>query len=163
MKALIVVILVIGLAYFLFRAKPPEVQDGQFVPPDDKFFPYQAGDILLSREDGKFGVFKVTRVEKIELTPDQTINVAGQMITAPVSDYLLSVHIALSDYDYSDENEALTALRQKAWMKVEHVPMRPSGLQTVVRKVSHEEVSESELEGYREWKQGWDSGTAGIW
>lgn len=167
MKTLLILIVVVVGAFLLkkfFSKSSRQVTGGKFIPDADKSFPYVEGDILLITEKGKYGLMKVLRVEQMDVKEGQTLNIAGHILRAPTNDCFCIVHAALGEYKYDSEASAAEASRGPQWMKLGHVPMRPSGLrQCIVKKLAAQSVTDSELLPYRQWRVQYDAGKAGIW
>ena len=167
MKTLLIVFVVIVGFVLLkkFSSKSsPQVTSGKFIPDVEKSFAYVEGDILLTTEKGKYGLMKVLKVERMDAKEGEKLNIAGQTLIAPTNDFFYIVHAALGEYKYDSEALANEASRGPNWIKIGHVPMRPSGLmQSIVKKLTAQSVTDSELEGYRQWRVHYEAGKAGIW
>jgi hypothetical protein len=137
---------------------------GSFFPPEYKQFPFKEGDLLVSRRnDGKFAVNKILKVDRFDFRKGSSISIQGQVFTATEDDYLLVVSVALGDYLFSSMDDARAAARAGTWKaKVRHIPNRPPGAAAGQVLVGNAPVTDAELEGYRIWKAEFEKGKAGI-
>jgi len=137
---------------------------GDFFPEDYKSFPFKAGDLLVNqRSNGKFAVTKILKVDKVILKPGDTINIQGQIFTAPVEDYLLIVSASFGESEFDSFDKAKNAATSGSWtVKLGHVPNRVPGALVGQFLVGHAPVTESELVGYHQWRDAFEKGEAGI-
>lgn len=140
------------------------VMAGDFFPPEYKTFPFKEGDLLVSqRGDGVFSVNKILKVDKVGLKKGEAIHIQGQRFVATEDDHLLIVSAAYGEAEFRSFEEASAAAQAGRWtVKVGHVPNRTPGAAEGQTRVGHRPVQEAELAGYRQWKQAFDKGEAGV-
>lgn len=143
---------------------PMSVLAGHFFPPEYKTFPFKEGDLLVSkRGDGKFAVNKILKVDRFDFKKGSAINIQGQRFVATEDDHLLIVGAAYGGDEFKSFEEAAAAAKAGKWrIKVGHVPNRTPGAAAGQTLVGSSPVTESELEGYRQWRQAFERGEAGI-
>jgi len=137
---------------------------GNFFPPDYKIFPFVAGDLLVGqRRHGKFAVNKVLKVDRVEIEKGKGINIQGQKFIATETDFLLIVSESLGADEFDSFDAARAAALTGRWTaKLGHAPNRAPGAAAGQTRVGHAPVLDSELSGYRVWRQAFDNGEAGI-
>lgn len=137
---------------------------GNFFPPEYKQFPFKEGDLLVSeRSDSKFAVNKILKVDRFVFKKGSSINIQGRRFVATEDDYLLIVSSAYGDDEFSSFEQARAgALAGKWTVKLGHAPNRTPGAVAGQTLVGHAAVEESELEGYRLWRQAFEKGEAGV-
>lgn len=137
---------------------------GNFFPPDYKQFPFVAGDLLVGKSnDGKFSVNKVLKVDRVELQQGKGINIQGQKFVATEADFLLIVSESLGADEFDNFDAAKAAALAGRWtVKLGHAPNRAPGAAAGQTRVGHAPVLDSELSGYRVWRQAIDDGEAGV-
>jgi len=139
-------------------------QAGEFFPTEYKQFPFKEGDVLVSkRSDGKFAVNKILKVDRFDLKKDTSIIIQSKKFTATDDDYLLVVSAAYGESEFRSFEEARAAADAGTWtVKIGHVPNRTVGAAEGQTQVGHQQVRDSELVGYSQWRQAFDNGEAGI-
>jgi len=152
------------LTFLLLALLSMSIHAGEFFPPEYKHFPFKEGDLLVSRRsDGKFSVNKILKVDRFELKKGSPINIQGKSFVATEDDYLLIVSAAYGEAEFSSFEEARTAARAGKWtVKLGHAPNRPPGAAEGQTLVGHAPVVETELTGYKRWKQAFERGEAGV-
>ena len=137
---------------------------GDFFPPEYKTFPFKEGDLLSSqRQDGRFAVSKVLKVDRIIVKKGASINIQGKTFVAPEEDFLLVVSCAYGESEFTSLEAARAAAKAGTWhIAMEHVPNRAPGAQHGQVLVGYMPVQESELSGYRQWRVAFDRGEAGV-
>lgn len=137
---------------------------GEYFPEDYKTFPFKEGDLLASkREDGKYAINKVLRIDKIILKPGDSINIQGGMFQAPEEDFLLIVSMSYGENEFDSLDEARKAAQNGAWkVKMGHIPNRSPGAAYGQILVGNKAVKEEELDGYNLWKEAFIKGEAGV-
>ena len=137
---------------------------GDFFPEDYKTFPFKEGDLLASkRDDGKYAINKVLRIDKVVLHAGDYINIQGQSFQAPEEDFLLIISMSYGEDEFSSLEEARKAAGKGAWkVKMGHIPNRPPGAAHGQIFVGNNPVKEDELDGYKLWKEAFSKGEAGI-
>lgn len=140
------------------------VRAGNFFPPEYKTFPFQEGDLLVSkRADGKFAVNKILKVERFDVKRGGSIGIQGKEFVATEDDFLLIVSAAYGDSEFNSFDDARAAALAGKWkVKVSHVPNRTPGAAKGQTRVGNTPVSNVELEGYTRWRQAFDRGEAGV-
>jgi len=140
------------------------VQTGNFFPPEYKTFPFKEGDLLVSkRSDGMFSVNKILKVDRFDFKKGSAINIQGQLFVATEDDHLLIVSAAYGEDEFSSFDEARASASAGKWkVKFGHIPNRTPGAAEGQILVGNSPVSEEELVGYREWRQAFESGEAGV-
>jgi hypothetical protein len=140
------------------------IMAGDFFPQDYKEFPFKEGDLLASqRDDGKYAVNKVLRIDKVVLKAGDSISFQGQSFTAPVEDFLLIISTAYGEAEFKSLEEAKQAAEKGSWnIRMGHAPNRPPGAAAGQILIGHAPVSEEELVGYNQWKEAFDKGEAGV-
>ena len=138
--------------------------DGNFFPPEYKQFRFNEGDLLASqRKNGKFAVNKVLKIDRVELKKGQSISIQGKEFVAPEDDYLLIVSAAFGKSEFDSLDEARNAATSGNWtVEVAHAPNRPPGAATGQTLIGRAPVTEEELVGYRQWREAFESGKAGV-
>lgn len=144
-----------------FRSKPTA---GNFFPPEFKSFPYKEGDLLSSQgKTGEFSVSKVLKIDHIQIKRGNSINIQGQIFTAPSDDFLLIVSCAYGEHEFDSISEARAAAAAGTWsIKIAHTPNRAPGAAQGQTLVGYAPVQDSELSGYHIWKRAFDKGEAGV-
>ena len=137
---------------------------GNWFPEDYKTFPFQEGDVLASqKEDGKYGLNKVLRIDKVILKEGDSINIQGQIFTAPEDDFLLIISMSYGEADFATLDDAIQAAKAGEWnIKMGHAPNRSPGAAAGQVLVGHQPVTDSELAGYNQWKELFETGKAGV-
>lgn len=136
---------------------------GNFFPPEYKTFRYKEGDVLAFENKGKYAIERILKIDRIVVRRGQAINIQGKLFTAPEDDFLLVVGTSFSDAVFSTPEEARIAVKNKSWKaKIGHVPRRTPGIGENAAYLGNYPVSKDELEGYRQWKEAFDKGEAGI-
>ncbi|SMF03929.1 hypothetical protein SAMN02745866_00313 [Alteromonadaceae bacterium Bs31] len=137
---------------------------GNWFPEDYKTFPFQEGDVLASqKEDEKYGLNKVLRIDKVMLKEGDSINIQGQIFTAPEDDFLLIISMSYGEADFATLDDAILAAKAGEWnVKMGHAPNRSPGAAAGQVLVGHQPVSDSELTGYNQWKELFETGKAGV-
>lgn len=137
---------------------------GNWFPEDYKTFSFQEGDILASQqEDGKYRLNKVLRIDKVILKEGDSINIQGQIFTAPEEDFLLIISMSCGEADFATLDDAIQAAKIGKWNVImEHAPSRSPGAAAGQVLVGHQPVSDSELAGYNQWKKLFETGKAGV-
>lgn len=148
--------------FFLFFSMT--TQAGEFFPTEYKQFQFQEGDMLVSkRSDGKFAVNKILKVDRFDLKKGTSISIQSKKFTATDDDYLLVVSAAYGESEFQSFEEARAAADAGTWtVKIGHAPNRTVGASQGQTRVGHQQVRDSELVGYRQWRQAFDNGEAGI-
>lgn len=151
----------LGLILFLI---PMTVLAGNFFPPEYKTFLFKEGDLLVSkRSDGKFSVNKILKVDRFDFKKGESINIQGQRFVASEDDYLLIVSAAYGESEFNSFEEANAAASSGKWkVKLGHAPNRPPGAAVGQTLVGSSPVLEPELSGYRQWRQAFEKGEAGV-
>jgi len=152
------------LLYLVLLLLPMSVLAGNFFPPEYKTFPFKEGDLLVSkRSAGKFSVNKILKVDRFDLKKGSAINIQGQRFVATEDDYLLIVSAAYGEDEFNSFEEASAAARASKWkVKIGHTPNRTPGAAEGQTLVGSSTVSERELVGYRQWRQAFERGEAGV-
>lgn len=152
------------LLYLLFIFTSMTTQAGEFFPTEYKQFPFNEGDMLLSKQsDGKFAVNKILKVDRFDLKKGTSISIQSRKFTATEDDYLLVVSAAYGESEFQSFEEARVAADAGTWtVKIGHVPNRTVGAAQGQTRVGHQQVRDAELVGYRQWRQAFDKGEAGI-
>jgi hypothetical protein len=137
---------------------------GDFFPQDYKESPFKEGDLLASqRDDGKYAVNKVLRIDKVVLKAGDSISFQGQSFTVPVEDFLLIISTAYGEAEFKSLEEARQAAEKGSWnIRMGHAPNRPPGAAAGQILIGHAPVLEEELVGYNQWKEAFDKGEAGV-
>src|SRR4051812_1472747 len=137
---------------------------GSFFPPEYKQFPFNEGDLLVSRRsDGKFAVNKILKVDRFDFRKGSSINIQGQVFTATEEDYLLVVSAAYGEPEFASLDEARAAAEAGLWnVKIGHAPTRAPGAAAGATLVGNAPVTDAELEGYKIWRAEFEKGKAGI-
>jgi hypothetical protein len=137
---------------------------GNFFPPEYKRFPFKEGDLLVSeRSDGKFSVNKILKIDRFDFRQGASINIQGKAFVATEDDYLLVVSASYGEAEFSSFEEARAAATAGRWtVKLGHAPNRTPGAAEGQTRVGHAPVAEAELIGYKEWRQAFEKGTAGV-
>ena len=140
------------------------VQAGNFFPPEYKVFPYKEGDLLVSKGgNGKFSVSKILKVDRFEVKEGASVNIQGQRFVATEGDYLLIVSAAYGEPEFISFEAARIVAQAGKWkVKIGHAPSRTPVAAKGMSLVGHTSVSESELEGYKQWKRAFERGEAGV-
>jgi len=143
---------------------PMSVLAGNFFPPEYKIFPFKEGDLLVSkRSDGKFSVNKVLKVDRFDFKKGFAISIQGQKFVATEDDFLLIVSAAYGEAEFNSFGDASAAAKAGKWkVKIGHAPNRTPGAAEGQTLVGHSPVSEHELDGYRQWRQLFERGEAGV-
>jgi hypothetical protein len=149
------------LTFFLISMS---AQAGNFFPPEYKAFPFNEGDLLVSsRSDGKFSVNKILKVDRIDLKKGASINIQGKHFVASEDDHLLIVSATYGESEFSSFDKARTAALAGKWtVKIGHAPNRTPGAAAGQTRVGNSPVSKAELEGYRQWREAFERGEAGV-
>jgi hypothetical protein len=136
----------------------------EFFPSEYKQFPYKEGDLLASsRADGKFAVNKILKIDKAGVKAGEYIIIQGKKFTAPVDDYLLIISAAYGESEFGSLEEARAAALSGRWhVRLGHAPNRPPGAAEGQVPVGSAPVKDSELSGYRIWREAFDKGEAGV-
>jgi hypothetical protein len=150
------------LSFFLLLSI--QVMAGDFFPQNYKEFPFQEGDLLTSEDsEGKYSVNKILKIDKVTLKQGDSINIQGQMFTAPVEDFLLIISTSYGESEFSSIDEAKRAAASGNWtVEMGHVPNRPPGAAAGQVYIGSAPVTEAELKGYIQWKEAFTKGEAGI-
>lgn len=137
---------------------------GNFFPVDYKEFPFQEGDLLVSRrKSGKFAVNKILKVDRFNFEQGTSIIIQGQPFVATENDYLLVVSTAYGEDEFSSMEEARTAAQTGTWtVKIGHIPNRPPGATAGQTLVGNKPIADGELSGYKVWREAFGKGEAGI-
>jgi hypothetical protein len=140
------------------------IHAGSFFPPEYKEFPFKEGDLLVSkRNSGMFSVNKILKVDSFEVKKGASINIQGQQFVSPEDDHLLIISAAYGDDEFRSFEEASAAAQTGKWtIKIGHAPNRAPGAAAGQTFVGHAPVVEEELMGYRQWKQAFEKGDAGV-
>ena len=140
------------------------IQAGNFFPPEYKTFPFNEGDLLVSkRSNGKFSVNKILKVDRFEFKRGSSINIQGKQFVATEDDYLLIVSAAYGEAEFKSLEEARVAAQTGRWsVKLGHAPNRTPGAAAGQLLVGHADVLDTELEGYKQWRQAFERGEAGV-
>jgi hypothetical protein len=135
-----------------------------FFPDEYKHFPFKEGDLLVSQSgSGNFSVNKVLKIDRILLKADETISIQGQRFVLPIDDFLLVVSTSFGADEFDSFEDAAAAAASGQWtVEIGHIPNRPPGAAEGQVRVGWAPVEESELEGYRIWKEAFDNHRAGI-
>lgn len=139
-------------------------QAGEFFPREYKQFPFREGDVLVSkRSDGKFAVNKILKVDRFDLKKGTSIDIQSKKFTTTEDDYLLVVSAAFGESEFHSFEEARAAANAGTWtVKIGHAPNRTVGAAQGQTRVGHQQVRDAELDGYRQWRQAFDKGEAGV-
>ncbi len=139
-------------------------QAGNFFPPEYKTFPFKEGDLLVSRrQDGTFAVNRILKVDRFDFRKGAAINIQGQRFVATEDDYLLIVSSAYGESEFKSFDAASAAAKAGKWkVKLGHAPNRTPGAADGQTVVGHRPVQDSELDGYRQWRQAFERGEAGV-
>lgn len=150
--------------HLVFLLLPMSVLAGNFFPPEYKTFPFKEGNLLVSkRGDGLFSVNKVLKVDRFDFKKGSAINIQGKHFVATEDDHLLIVSCAYGDAEFNSFEEASAAAKAGKWkVKIGHAPNRTPGAAEGQTLVGSSPVSESELSGYRQWRQAFERGEAGV-
>lgn len=143
---------------------PMSVLAGNFFPPEYKAFPFKEGDLLVSyRSEGKFSVNKILKVDRFDIKKGKAINIQGQRFIATEDDYLLIVSAAYGESEFGSFEDASAAAKAGKWtVRIGHAPNRTPGAAVGQTRVGNGTVLESELTGYRQWRQAFERGEAGV-
>ena len=152
------------LIYIFFLLITMAAQAGEFFPPEYKQFPFKEGDLLVSkRSDGKFAVNKILKVDRFDFKKGASIDIQSKKFTATEDDYLLVVSAAYGESEFKSFVEASAAANAGHWtVKIGHAPNRTVGAAEGQTYVGHQQVRDTELVGYRKWRQAFDQGKAGV-
>lgn len=152
------------LIFIFFLLIPVTAQAGEFFPPEYKQFQFKEGDLLVSkRSNGKFAVNKILKVDRFDFKKGTSINIQGKKFTATDDDYLLVVSAAFGASEFKSLKEASSAANAGHWtVKVAHAPNRTVGAAEGQTYVGHQQVRDTELVGYKKWRQAFDEGKAGV-
>lgn len=156
---------VIGVICAIWAASPQRVHAGNFFPSEYKQFSFKEGDLLVSKHsDGRFSVCKILKVDRFDLKKGSSINIHGQVFVATEDDYMLVVSASYGEAsEFRSFEEAAAAAKLGEWkVKVGHVPNRSPGAAEGQTYVGHAPVLETELTGYRLWRQAFERGEAGV-
>lgn len=89
------------LLYLLFIFTSMTTQAGEFFPTEYKQFPFNEGDMLVSKQsDGKFAVNKILKVDRFDLKKGTSISIQSRKFTATEDDYLLVVSAAYGESEF---------------------------------------------------------------
>ena len=137
---------------------------GHFFPPEYKAFPFKEGDLLVSkRQDGTFSVNKILKVDRFDFKKGATINIQGQKFVATEDDFLLIVSAAYGESEFKSFEAASAAAKAGKWhVKLGHAPNRTPGAAEGQTLVGHSPVRDAELDGYKQWRQAFERGEAGV-
>jgi hypothetical protein len=137
---------------------------GDYFPQNYKEFPYKEGDLLAGkREDGKYSVNKVLKIDQVALKKGDTINIQGQIFTAPEEDFLLIISMSYGESEFDSIEEAKKAALAGSWnVSMAHAPNRPPGAAIGQTYIGNAPVKEDELSGYYHWKELFVKGKAGV-
>ncbi len=140
------------------------VSAAEFFPSEYKQFPFKEGDLLASRSaDGKFAVNKILKIDKVGVKAGEFILIQGKKFIAPVDDYLLVISASYGESEFGSLEEARAAALSGRWhVRMGHAPNRPPGAAQGQVHVGSSPVKDSELTGYRLWKNAFDRGEAGV-
>jgi hypothetical protein len=137
-----------------------------FVSDIDKNFYHLEGEVVAFELEKKILLFKIIKVDKINLQKGKTYNIAGIEIVAPMDDFFLCVPINIAKAHYENLEQAIQSLQNKevTWI-LQMSPMRPSGIySTPIFKTNFfEKIHEEELQAYEIWKSEFLKGKAGVW
>ncbi|RYX96186.1 MAG: hypothetical protein EOO28_08885 [Comamonadaceae bacterium] len=141
-----------------------QIVEGNFFPPEFKYFPFNPGDLLSAQgEDLKFSLSKVLTVERIRVDKGQSINIRGQIFEATEDDYLLVIGCAYGVDRFHSLEAAKEAAESGSWtVKFGHIPNRAPGAMAGQVRIGSEDVKDLELEGYWVWKAAFENGEVGI-
>lgn len=164
-KPLLTLALIIIASCIPFLIYKKISDDADFFPEDYKTFPFKEGDLLSSqRDDGKYSVNKILKIDKIVLKVGDSIGIQSQTFTATSKDFLLVVSSAYGVAEFNSLGKAKQAAKEGSWkMKIGHVPNRPPGAAAGQTLIGYSPVKEEELVGYRVWREAFDKGEAGIY
>jgi hypothetical protein len=137
---------------------------GNFFPSEYKQFPFKEGDLLASQHtDGSYSIDKILKIDKITLNKGESINIMGQRFTAPDEDYLLVISTTMGEYEFETLEQTMHAAKNGQWtIKIGHVPIRAPGAASGKTLIGFDQVRETDLIGYQQWKTAFDMGEAGI-
>lgn len=136
---------------------------GNYFPPEYKSFPFKEGDTLAFPSKGKYAILRILKIDRIDVAKDASINIQGKSFTATEDDFLLVVSTSFSNADFGSIDEARRAVEDRSWqISIGHVPRRPSGVGKDAVLLANQPVTDSELQGYREWKTAFERGDASV-
>lgn len=140
------------------------IHAGNFFPSDYKKFPFEEGDLLVSRRtDGKFSVNKILKVDRFDFKKGASIHIQGKPFVVTEDDYLLVISSAFGEAEFNSFEAARVAAVTGHWtVKLNQVPNRAPGATAGQTRVGHAAVSEAELVGYTLWRQAFEKGEAGV-
>lgn len=152
------------LSFALLGSFAMSANAGGFFPPDYKQFPFVPGDLLVSKgSKGRFSVNKVLKVDRVEIPQGKSINIQGARFVATESDFLLVVSESFGADEFDTFDAAKSAAQAGRWtVKLGHAPNRAPGAAEGQTRVGHAPVLDSELAGYKVWREAFDKGEAGI-
>ena len=137
---------------------------GNFFPDNYKTFPFDEGDLLASQDAaGRFGVNQVLKIDRIRVKKGDVVSFQGQRFTATEDDFYLVVGCSYGEHEYDSLEQARAAATTGRWnVHVGHTPNRAPGAAAGQTKIGHRAVRDSDLAGYRVWREAFDKGEAGV-
>ena len=149
---------------YLFLLLSMSAHSGNFFPPEYKTFPFKEGDLLVSkRQDGTFSVNKILKVDRFDFKKGSAINIQSHKFVVTEDDFLLIVSAAYGESEFKSFEEANAAAKTGKWnVKMGHAPNRPPGAAAGQTLVGSSPVQKPELGGYRQWRQAFERGEAGV-
>jgi hypothetical protein len=134
-----------------------------FFPDEYKSFGFKEGDVLAYPGNGKFGVQRILKVDRVLVKRGEAISIRGRKFVAPEDDFLLVVSTSFGAPDYDTLEQARAAVANKSWKpSTGQMAMSPPGFAKGLVLLRNDPVGEAELRAYRQWKQAFDHGQAGI-
>ena len=121
--------------------------------------------LAYSEKEQKYYITKVLKIDKVIMKKGDVRNIAGQNIEAPEEDFFLTISVKRSEYIYNSKQEAIEAVEKNnvSWY-IYHLPQRSSGIMLNPRElIGNQEVTQEELKLYKQWKELFDKGEAGVW
>jgi hypothetical protein len=136
---------------------------GEFFPPHYKEYAFKEGDVFACESDDGYWLKRVLKVDRADFKQGQAINIQGKLFPAAEDDYLLIVSLSFGNAEFNNLDEARGAFNSRKWkIRVGHAPVRTSNELENAIYLGNFPVADSELDGYKEWKNAFDKGEAGI-
>ena len=143
---------------------PAPAPAGDFFPPDYKTFPFGEGDLLASRQEGgRYGINQVLKIDRVAVRKGDVVSFQGQRFTATGDDFYLVVGCSYGEKQFDSLEQARAAAAAGHWtVRMGHAPNRAPGAAAGQVKVGHRAVRDSDLEGYKIWREAFDKNEAGV-
>jgi len=75
----------------------------EWFPKEYKVFKYREGDLLSFQIDGKWGLTKILKIDKVSLKRGDSISIQDQVFKAPIDDYLLVISTSCEYVNQGEE------------------------------------------------------------